>query len=86
MVNFKTACEKVLRSEDTPSTIHTAWDFGDFYLFSLAPYGYGEKLPYDTGTIFPAIDKVTGDIYDYDITTDLGLFDNAVVIVGGKSK
>lgn len=81
MIDFKKACELALKEEGIPSTIYTAWDFGDFFLFSLAPYKTPSNIRYETGTVFTAVDKSTGRVYDYDLTSDLELFLNATVLV-----
>lgn len=81
MIDFKRACEKAILKEGVPTRVHTAWDFGDFFLFSLAPMDVKEGERYDTGTVFTAVDKKTGQLFEYDITSDLDAFDNAVVLV-----
>lgn len=63
-----------------PSKVHTAWDFGSFYLFSMAPLDWPKGETYDTGTIFTAVDKKTGRASEYDITSDLDSFLKAKVI------
>lgn len=81
MIDFKTACEKVILNEGIPSKVHTAWDFGNFFLFSLAPMDVKEAERYDTGTVFTAVDKSSGRLFEYDITSDLDAFENAIVLV-----
>lgn len=81
MIDFKKACELALNTETSPSNIHTAWDFGTFFLFSLSPLYVTEGEQYDTGTVFTAVDKQSGRVYDYDITSDLDAFDEAVVLI-----
>lgn len=81
MIDFKKACELALATESTPSSIHTAWDFGSFFLFSLAPVYVKESDRYDSGTVFTAVDKRSGRVYDYDITSDLDAFDDAAVLI-----
>lgn len=81
MRDFETACEKALLNEGVPSKVHTAWDFGDFFLFSLAPMDVKENEQYDTGTVFTAVDKKSGRLFEYDITSDLDAFENAVVLI-----
>lgn len=80
MVDFKKASELAMKTESIESKIHTAWDFGSFYLFSIAPTYIRSSDLYDTGTIFTAVDKRTGRVYDYDITSDLDAFERATVI------
>lgn len=81
MIDFEKACELAIKNEGEPSTIHTAWDYGVFYLFSVAPINLPDSIKYDTGTIFTAVDKSSGKVYDYDITTDLEAFENAKILL-----
>lgn len=59
---------------------HTIWDFGSFYLFAMAPADQPKDESYDIGTVMTAVDKANGRVYDYDITSNLGAFENAKVI------
>lgn len=52
-------------------------DFDSFYLFSLAPPDMGDE-DIETGRIFPTIDKTTGKVGEYDITSDLDAFERAL--------
>lgn len=81
MIDFEKACKLALATESTPSNVHTAWDFGSFFLFSLAPLYVKEGERYDTGTVFTAVDKASGKVYDYDITSDLDAFEKAAVLI-----
>lgn len=68
------------KKADGNPVIHTAWDFGKFYLFSTAPKGISKNQRYATGTIFTAVDKETGRVYNYDITEDVDAYLNATVL------
>lgn len=50
--------------------IRSCLDFGTFYAFSLAPIYVEDADNYVTGTVMQAIDKETGELFDYDITSD----------------
>ena len=52
-------------------------DYGKFYVFSLAPIDVPDDKRYYTGTIFPAVDKKTGRIFEYDITSDITAYNRA---------
>lgn len=80
MIDFKRASQLAIGTESVKSIVHTAWDFGSFYLFSIAPAYIRPSDQYDTGTIFTAVDKRTGRVYDYDITSDLDAFEKAAVV------
>lgn len=52
-------------------------DFGKFYVFCLIPfYNIGDET-YDSGTVFDAVDKRTGKIFEYDLTSDPDAYNNA---------
>lgn len=55
-------------------------DFGTFYAFSMAPLNIGENDSYAAGRFLTAVDKKNKNIFDYDITSDLDLFENAKII------
>lgn len=52
-------------------------DFGAFYVFCIAPMDVADDGDYFTGTVFDAIDKKTGRIFEYDITDDSDAYDMA---------
>lgn len=52
-------------------------DFGTFFLFNLAPMYIDNSENYETGTEFDAVDKKTGRVFTYDITSDPDAFINA---------
>ena len=79
MISYSQAAEKAKTADGNP-VIHTAWDFGKFYLFSTAPKGVSKTDRYETGTIFTAVDKASGRVYDYDITEDVNAYLNATVL------
>lgn len=52
-------------------------DFGTFYLFCVAPMDVVDSDDYLTGTIFECVDKRTGRMFEYDITSDIDAYDSA---------
>lgn len=52
-------------------------DYGNFYIFSLAPMDVTVDGTYYTGTQFDAVDKKTGRTFVYDITSDLDAYERA---------
>ncbi len=79
MITYIDAADAAIKANDG-QIIHTAWDFGSFYLFSTAPRSIPRSQKYETGTIFTAVDKKTGRVYDYDITEDVDAYLNATVL------
>lgn len=79
-MTYQEACEKAIKSYGPEYLIHTAWDFESFYLFSIAPFYIKDEESYDTGTVFTAVDKETGRVFDYDITNDLNSYFNAKIL------
>lgn len=72
---------EIIRKRNPLLRIRSCLDFGKFYLFTLAPLYIGENDDYVTGTIFPAVDKRTGKIFQYDIMTDFDAYKNAVEVI-----
>lgn len=68
---------EILQKENPTMYARSCLDFGSFYLFTMVPAGLEDEDEYMTGRIFPAVDKKTGKVFDYDITTDLDAFDEA---------
>lgn len=60
--------------------VRSCLDFGPFYGFFLAPMNVNINEKYDVGTCMEAVDKRTGSIYIYDITSDLDAYDRAKVV------
>lgn len=52
-------------------------DYGTFFAFLLAPLYISDEQEYVTGTTLIAVDKKTGRIFDYDITSDIIAYENA---------
>lgn len=80
MLSYTEAAQKAMTTDGLP-LIRTAWDFGSFYVFSTAPSGIPKDQTYTTGTIFTAVEKYTGRVFQYDITSDLDAYDNAIIVV-----
>lgn len=80
MITFEKACSKAVSQYGSIFKIHTAWDFGSFWVFSIAPFYTNDNEKYETGTVFTAIDKKSGRVFDYDIVSDLDAYFNATVL------
>ncbi len=52
-------------------------DFGNFYVFCIVRWFEDPKDNYLSGTVFDAVDKKTGKIFEYDITSDPDAYFNA---------
>lgn len=52
-------------------------EFDSFYLFSFAPMLVNTTDGYFTGTIFDAVDKESGRMFEYNIISDLDAFERA---------
>lgn len=76
MVNAKQAYEKI--KKDYPiSKLLACVEFGDFFLFNFAPMLENTDDGYYTGTEFPIVNKKTGEISLYDITSDVDAYESA---------
>lgn len=51
------------------------------FIFFLAPMYISDGEGYVTGTVFPAVDKKNGTVFQYDIISDLDAYENAIVIM-----
>lgn len=71
----------IIQKKNPLLTIRACTDYGDFFVFTLAPLYIKDTDNYVTGRIFPAVDKKTGKIFHYDITSDLDAFENAVQVI-----
>lgn len=69
---------ELIQEDNAPLVVRDILDFGSFWLFSLAPIYLDESEPYQTGTHFPTVDKKSGRIGVYDITSDLDAYEKAV--------
>lgn len=79
-MNLEKATEIILKKNPLLK-VRACMDYGKFYAFTLAPLYVKESDEYVTGVIFPAVDKKTGKVFKYDITSDLDAFDNAIKVV-----
>lgn len=59
------------------SRVNACLDYGNFYVFSLIPADIPTGETYYTGTIFDAVDKRTGKVFKYDITSNIDAYENA---------
>lgn len=71
----------IIRKKNPLLIVRAALEFNSFYLFTLAPIYVSDEDEYVTGTIFPAVDKKSGHIFEYDITSDLDAFDSAIKVL-----
>lgn len=76
MVSVNSAYE-IAKQKYQVSKLLSCLDFGSFYLFSFAPLFENTNEGYLTGTTFDAVDKTTGVLYEYDISSDIDAFDRA---------
>ena len=61
--------------------IRACSEYDTFYLFTLAPIYIHNSDEYVTGTVFPAVDKKTGKIFQYDITSDYEAFEKTKKVI-----
>lgn len=75
-----------LTAQDAYSIIHEKYptekvrsclEYDDFFLFVMAPLYVLDSESYCPGTVFDAVDKRTGRMFEYDITTDIDAYDRA---------
>lgn len=79
MLTYEQAKKIVLKERGNMfDYVYSASDFGDFYGFVLAPFYINKDEPYYTGTCVIAVDKDTGSVSDYDMLSDMEMFDNAI--------
>lgn len=55
-------------------------DFGRFYAFCIAPIYVDDDEDYLDGTTLDAVDKRTGRLFDYDITSDIAAYERATKV------
>lgn len=57
--------------------VRDCFDFETFYLFNLVPINIPDNQTYLVGKIFDVVDKKTGKISKYDITSDINAYERA---------
>lgn len=72
---------KIISKKNPLAVIRSCLEYDTFYLFALAPIYISNNEDYVTGTIFPAVNKKTGEIFQYDITSDLDAYEAAVPVI-----
>lgn len=72
-----TEAYRILSKSYPLNKVRTCLDYGKFYVFSLTPMDVPDDARYYSGTIFPAVDKRTGRIFEYDITSDVRAYHRA---------
>lgn len=75
-----TEAYKILSKEHPLMRVRSCLDFGAFYGFFLAPMNVEDDEDYAVGTCMEAVDKKTGNMFIYDITSDLDAYDRAKVV------
>lgn len=68
---------KILSKEYPLMKVRSCLDFGTFFVFCLAPLDVKETDEYMTGTCMEAVDKKTGKVFIYDITSDFDAYERA---------
>lgn len=71
----------IIRKRYPLLVIRACSEYDKFYLFTLAPVYIKDSDEYVTGTVFPAVDKKTGKIFQYDITSDYDAFEKSVQVI-----
>lgn len=59
------------------SRVRGCLDFGDFFAFALVPMNVYDDEDYFSGTTLTSVNKNTGKIFEYDITSDLDAYEKA---------
>lgn len=80
MLNYY-AAEEIVNKICPDQKILDAWEMEDKFLFSTAPEDWPDDEPYMVGTIFMAIRKEDGAVFEYDILEDPDAFLEAEKIV-----
>lgn len=73
--------EKVILEVCQGQKIIDAWEMADKFLFSMAPNDFPSDETYMVGTVFTAIRKKDGAVFNYDILEDPEAFLEAEKIV-----
>lgn len=76
MLDVQQSYEKII-SRYPLSRVSKCLDFGNFFVFFIRPFEIPIKKQYFSGTVFPAVNKKTGAIYNYDITDNVALYERA---------
>lgn len=72
---------EIVQNKNPLLIVRSCLDFGSFYVFALAPIYISKSDEYVTGTVFPAVDKKSGKIFEYDITSNLDAYERSKVIL-----
>lgn len=78
MLNAKEAYE-IVRKEYPDSILSSCLDFGKFYVFFVRPF-YTSNETYYTGTVFDAVSKSDGNLFKYDITSDIDAYERSIEV------
>lgn len=68
---------KILSKEYPLLKVRSCLDFGTFFAFCLAPLEVKDTDRYCTGTCRESVDKRTGKVFIYDITSNIDAYEQA---------
>lgn len=68
---------EIIRKRKPLVKVRGCLDYGTFYAFCLAPIYVNDNEEYFTGTVMDAVDKKTGRVFMYDISSDIDAYERA---------
>lgn len=74
---------KVVSSVEKDSTVIGCYDYGDFYVFEITASDvdfFDTENPPILGALYPAVDKDTGEVFVYNIFSDISAYKSAKVV------
>lgn len=71
----------IIQKKNPILKIRSCSEYDNFFLFSLAPLDVADGDTYVTGTVFPAVDKKTGRVFEYDILSDYDAFEKSKRVI-----
>jgi hypothetical protein len=69
---------EILTRNNALVRVRCCLDFDSFFAFCLAPIYVRDDDEYLSGTILQAVDKKSGKVFDYDITSDIDAYEKAI--------
>lgn len=70
----------IIRKQKPLVKVRGCLDYGTFYVFCLAPIYVNDDEEYSTGTVMDAVDKKTGRVFMYDISSDIDAYERAKTV------
>lgn len=67
----------IVKKNHPTERLNTCLDFGKFYTFSFIPINVSNPFDYFTGSIVEAVDKRSGRVYFYDLTSNYNAYERA---------